>query len=149
MVKYSFLSEAGFVNAARNMAAKNLTNFAKNPVSQGATIGAVTGAAAGMKKDADGKRHIISGALKGSAVGGLAGVAVKKTGGDKLIKNFAKNTVKVPRVAKNPAVAAAKGAAKGTAKSAAANTPATANPVAKGAARGAKKLNNPPAPVAK
>lgn len=127
MVRYSFLSEAGFVNAARNMAAKNLTNFAKNPVGQGATIGAATGAIAGMKKDADGKRHIISGALKGTAVGGLAGKAIQKTGGAKLIKNFANNTVKVPRV---PKVATLAGGG--------------AKKVAGGAAKNAKPVNSAP-----
>lgn len=84
MISYSFLEEAALGqlwNASRNVASAGIQRVAKSPVGYSTAIGAGAGALKGMKKDANGKRHIISGAMKGGAWGAGVGAAIKVSGG--------------------------------------------------------------------
>lgn len=106
MKAYSFIEEAfaaGALNAARKFGGNTLRKAAQSPVAAGAAIGTGAGALKGaLKKDENGQRHLIKGtlggAMKGAAVGTLAGAAVKggnaltrkMTGGTDMLKNAAK-----------------------------------------------------------
>lgn len=126
MKAYSFIEEAALanaLNAARGFGGKAIQKAAQSPIATGAVVGTGVGAMKGaLKKDQNGQRHLITGALKGgtkgAVVGTAAGAAVKggnaltrkMTGGTDMLKNAANFGQKQQGIANKFAKGAAKAA---------------------------------------